>query len=346
MVFKCVDTRKDQFGDIQQYVLKDSTGNIFKLSKIETIGLMKHDGNTIINMSLTPDGSLIIGEDRVIKHAYKCINKYVDNKGVARSYILMNEIGETGEFPREMVLAMLQNPTNTIENLKLTSDGKIIFTTDKNNNTDIKLNYLGLHPSTQLALLLESFNKIIIDDLNTANKNGQFDTKIKHYLNAVSTGMNQEAYKEYICNSNSIKVTGVALGANREVLGYSIKNVGKNPVIYNESTFRIDTDTNKIIETSVGRKELLPGEETTMSRLNIIRIISSFSFGGIFNNAMLKYKKSKDIIGNKEMFMYKYCYLDTGQLKVLPNKVSKQLKQELKIGNNQKYDIFSIMFRR
>ena len=256
---------------------------------------------------------------------YTCIQKYTDNHGNAISYVLQDEQGRVGEFKREIIVAMLQNPNNKFNNLKLTSDGKVIF--HKGEALVEERKQMDVHPSTVLAMLINNlylnnteFNNRFFGELNYNWAYGKERQTLNNYLDAVKVGINHESYISLISRSKDIELRGVYTNNKGKDIGYRIKNLGKFPISYTSGIYSIEGDHDDEVKVhKIENKTLNPNEEIAINRIDAVRLISQIGFGGMWKNTMLKCGEILRGAGTPDEFA-RWCYLDSVNQKVLKGK--------------------------
>lgn len=267
---------------------------------------------------------------------YTCIQKYVDKHGNARSYVLQDERGGTGEFKREAVLCLLQNRNFKFTNLKLTSDGKIIFTKDDAKVESV--NALKVHPSAVLAVLINqidkddkasnSYSDSFIADLNGGMAGGNYRDTLEKWLYSVEVGISHDSYLRFTCKAAWMQLLGVYKNSNNEVIGYKIKNVSNTNIMCIKHNYSLNNGT--FTFTSRTKKMILPNEEVALNKIDAIRLISQPGFGGMWSNTLLKGPYLQRPIVNHDDFIWS-CRLEDGGRPVLNDRQKREVEESLGI---------------
>lgn len=218
---------------------------------------------------------------------YTCVEKKVNNHGVALSYILSNEAGQLGEFNRETVLLMLNNRNNKFTNLKLTSDNKIIFT----NNEDVRESSAGtlrIHPSTSLAMLILNLtdkNNISMQQAFVNQYNEGFAQSLSSWIEQIESGIAPESFKHLTDNHSMIRVDKIYKNKSGRVIGYEITNKGDCSITFQNTVYDLSMGYREV---SSSTSVLNKGKSVIINKLDAIRLISQPGFGGMWNNALLR----------------------------------------------------------
>lgn len=257
---------------------------------------------------------------------YVCIQKNTDRYGNALSYILKDELGRTGEFKRDAVIALLQNKNNKFINLKLTSDNKVIFT-----NENVKIankQVLSVHPSAVLAMLivelneenLRAFASQFYQELNYNYSYGKERQVLDRYLSNIEYGITHDNYLAMTKNSKNIRVIGVYENNKGRHIGYKIKNIGNQPIQYICGAYSIEGDHGEdILVHTKEVKTLYPNDKVAINKIDAVRLISQIGFGGMWENTLVKCGEITRGAGSPEEFM-RYCFLDVPSMRVLKDR--------------------------
>lgn len=268
---------------------------------------------------------------------YVCIQKNTDKYGNALSYILKDELGRTGEFKRDAVIALLQNKNNKFINLKLTSDNKVIFT-----NENVKIankQVLSVHPSAVLAMLivelneenLRAFASQFYQELNYNYSYGKERQVLDRYLSNIEYGITHDNYLAMTKNSKNIRVIGVYENNKGRHIGYKIKNIGNQPIQYICGAYSIEGDHGEdILVHTKEVKTLYPNDKVAINRIDAVRLISQIGFGGMWENTLLKGPYLQRPIVNHDDFIWS-CRLEDGGRPVLNDRQKREVEESLGI---------------
>lgn len=259
-----------------------------------------------------------------------CINKNVNKHGVTKSFILKDNFGNVIEASRQQVLEMFRNPNMKFVNLKLSSDGKILYSSPEDSinrgfDSKKKDNKKAVDASMLHSLVLIGYENdkeyfdSLINNLNSdlGNPREQNNT-YKSYLKDFATDMDtDEEYALQMLNrlrteSNTIQIVGIYYNKNKKlhIMGYKILNIGDKPITYIEGKYCFK-HMNLYMKSYV-EKQLMPKQTVIINRVDAIKLIIREEYSGKFDNCRLahgylpKYKivTAEDILNS--------YYLDCG----------------------------------
>ena len=255
-----------------------------------------------------------------------CINKNVNKHGVTKSFILKDNAGNVIEASRQQVLEMFRNPNMKFVNLKLSSDGKILYSSPEdsvNRGFDSKKNSetttVDIHMLNSLLMNECMSDEEFFNDLkaninkDVDNREEQRDT-FKSYVMDFASDM--DASDDYALRmlsklrnkSNTIQLVAFYKSKGL-VVGYKIKNVGNEPITYVEGKYYLKNG--HVYTESCIEKQLMPGQTVTLNKVDGAKLIMKEEYCGKFANCQLSMSGVPKIIITVEDILARYNIVNT-----------------------------------
>lgn len=252
MTFTCVDKLRDNSGNIKLYVLKDTHGTLYRLDRIETIGLLKGNKDSITNLKLSSDGKIINKDEKV--HNFTLFD-----------YETLSLIG--------------RNIENN-ENFRRTFADELL-----NNMIDVKQVY-------------NKYKALLEDELT------------------------REIYNRLHLCSNDVELLGVYFTNFSRVKGYKIKNNGNTDIIYEKHKYNFSGQHHQYVTKDKDYVEkciIKPGETGLINPIDAIHLIVRPEYTGLWKNTSLMYNHT---FGGESMIheIYKTYKLNTYGIPQLKDK--------------------------